>query len=334
METGGFIGGDLGAGAAKHYATEAEMKKEVKRRRDQRGAVEFALQLVNQVAEETWSPPPRSRPAACSGDQHPPRHRDLGNQFLEAAKAKRLAEEYDASLGGYYAVLQRMDTMEEADRRAFGAEVYAGIGACLRAQGRMWEAGMAYLEGVENWSDPSEPAQRAGHEGVDHTYARELGIDGDAAIQRLLAQADNLIVEYPRKGVDVITFNQGKKALDREDYDVALRSRADRARPVPLRRRAGPDRRGAPQAGKVSDAVRHWTKYVDEFKDPANEPQSPSLKDFRAGRQPSIYYVANVLKKAADARSRRTAAPRATPRSSLASRTSTASSAARRSSSP
>ena len=306
VETGGFIGGDLGAGAAKHYATEADMKKEVKRRRDQRGAVEFALQLVNQVAEETPVPATKIKAGRLlEAINTRPDIEISANQLLEAAKAKRLAEEYDASLDGYYAVLQRMDTMEEADRRAFGAEVYAGIGACLRAQGRMWEAGMAYLEGVENWSDPEWNLRNArGMKASITTYARELGIDGDAAIQRLLAQADNLIVENSAgEGVDVITFNQGKKALDREDYDGAL-EKLGQIEPGQSPYDAAQVLIGEAllKSGKVSDAVRHWTKYVDEFaKDPANEPQSPSLKDSREqGVSRSIYYVANVLKKAAD----------------------------------
>merc|ERR1739841_275988 len=100
------------------------MKKEVKRRRDQRGAVEFALQLVNQVAEETPVPATKIKAGRLLETINTrPDIEISANQLLEAAKAKRLAEEYDAALDGYYAVLQRMDTMEEADRRAFGAEV-------------------------------------------------------------------------------------------------------------------------------------------------------------------------------------------------------------------
>lgn len=306
VETGGFVGGDLGAGEAKFYPTEEAMRAEVKSRRERRSAVEFALQLVNQVAEETPVPATKIKAGRLlEAINTRPDIEISANQLLEAAKAKRLAEEYDAALDGYYAVLQRMDTMEEADRRSFGAEVYAGIGACLRAQGRMWEAGMAYLEGVENWNDPEWNLRNArGVKASVTTYARELGLMEDAAIQRLLAQADNLIIENSEgEGVEVITFNQGKKALDRGDFDGALEKfRELEPGQSPYDASQVLIGEALLKSGKVSDAVRHWTKYVDEYAtDPANEPNSPSLKKNREDAVArSIYYIANILKKAAD----------------------------------
>lgn len=310
VETGGFVGGDLGAGEAQHFATEADMKKAVKRRRDQRGAVEFALQLVNQVAEETPVAATKIKAGRLlEAINTRPDIEISANQLLEAAKAKRLAEEYEPALAGYYAVLGRMDAMEEADRRPFGAEVYSGIGACLRAEGRMWEAGLAYLEAVENWNDPEWNLRNArGMKASFNTYSKELGIEEDAEVQRLLAQADNWIIEFTTAagedgGIESIIYAQAKKAFERENYEEALEKfnqiEAGQAPFDPSQVYIG---RTLVKLGRVGDAVKHWTNYVDVFaKDPTNEPESPSLRAARSeGLSRSTYYIANILKKSAD----------------------------------
>lgn len=307
VEAGGFIGGDLGAGQAKHYETEEAMKAEVSRR-DQRTAVEFALQLVNQVAEETPVPATKIKAGRLLEEINTrPDVEISASQLLEAAKAKRLAEEYDSALEGYYAVLTRMDTMEEADRKPFGAEVHAGIAACLRAQDRMWEAGMAYLEAIENWRDPEWDLRNArGMKSSIQTFARTLGIEEAPEIKRLLTQADNWIIEFADgEGTDVILFRQAMTAFDRKDYDEAL----EKFRQIePGQTPHDPSQvmigRCLLQKGDVSDAVKHWTEYVDTFaKDPSNQPESPSLIDARQeGLARATYYIAKVLHSAATKR--------------------------------
>ncbi|MEM1453425.1 MAG: hypothetical protein AAGI22_30255, partial [Planctomycetota bacterium] len=149
VDAGGYIGGDLGAGEAKWFATQEEMREAVRARRLQRSAVEFALDLAKQVADEN----PGTESARKGGiliasiNERPGVEIPI-DAIIKAADGERASEEYDRALGTYREALQRVDTLEPADRVEFGAKIYYGLGLTLRRQQRNLEAAMAFREAL------------------------------------------------------------------------------------------------------------------------------------------------------------------------------------------
>lgn len=225
VDAGGFIGGDLGQGEARWFATEAEMREAVKARRLQRDSVTFALDLAKQIASEN----PGTEAARKGGEliasinerpgiQIPPA------QLLQAADAKRAGENYDEALAGYWELLVRLDALDPADRVEFGAKVYNGLGLTLRRQDRQLEAAMAFREALLNWRDDEFNRSNArGYQNTIKAWARGLGIDGQDDVAAVIREAENFVIQFDNEGsADEIIFNRGEERRSARDWEGAI----------------------------------------------------------------------------------------------------------------
>lgn len=306
VETGGFVGGDLGDGKGKWYATEEAMQAEVKRRNQRQSAVEFALQLVNQVAEDTSRSSTKVKAGKLLEEINSrPDIEISANQLLEAAKGKRLAQEWSGALGAYYAVLQRMDTMEQQERLTLGTEVYGGIAEVLRRQGRSYEAAVTYREAIENWPDILINTRHAkGWRSALKNWGDESGTKGTPEYERHLKLAEDAVIRFadPDQGPDDILYSQGNKALTRNDFDGALEKfrQISVGTPVydPAQVRIG---QTLVKSGNGGEGVRHLIDFIDNYAtDPANAPGSPKGEDTRKeSLARATYYLGVILHKSA-----------------------------------
>lgn len=224
VEADGFVGGDLGKGEAQWFATEEEMNSAVARR-FRRSAMEFALDLSEQVARDFSGQQVgvtagkliakiNDRPGAVI----PPA------QLFQAADAERRSENYDVALTEYYKLLTALDALAPADRQEFGAKAYNGIGLALRRQDRQLEAAMAFREALTNWRDPEYDINNArGFSASIKSFARASDSSQDPEIEKLIKEAENFVIQFDTDGpVDQIQFNRAEKMRSRQDYDEAI----------------------------------------------------------------------------------------------------------------
>lgn len=308
VETGGFIGGDLGDGEGKWYATEEEMQAAVKRRNQRQSAVEFALSLVNQVAEDTSRASTKVKAGKLLEEINSrPDIEISANQLLEAAKGKRLAQEWDGALNAYYAVLSRMDTMEQQERLTLGTEVYGGIAEVLRRQGRFYEAAVTYRETIENWPDAELNGRHAGGwRSALKNWGDASGTKGTPEYERHLKLAEDAVIRFSDElSPGGILFSQGNKALDKKDFDGALAKFKEITSEAP-EYDAAQVRIGQTlvKSGNAGEGVRHLINFIDKYAtDPANAPGSPKAEDTRKeSLARATYYLGVILHKSATAK--------------------------------
>ncbi|MBL6756890.1 MAG: hypothetical protein ISQ11_10810 [Planctomycetes bacterium] len=225
VDAGGFIGGDLGEGSARWFATEAEMREEVKSRRQQRDSITFALDLAKQIASDN----PGTEAARKGGELIASINERPGieippAQLLQAADAKRAGENYEEALAGYRELLTRLDALDPADRVEFGAKVYNGMGLTLRRQDRQLEAAMAFREALLNWRDDDFNRSNArGYQNTIKAWARGLGIDNQDDVAALIREAENFVIAFDEEGsADEIIFNRGEARRSDRDWDGAI----------------------------------------------------------------------------------------------------------------
>lgn len=302
IDVGGFVGGNLGAGEAKWYATAEEMNAEASRR-NRRTAIVFALSLVNQVAEANSSTAVSIKAGKLLDSINDrPDIEITASQMQDAAKAKYYAKDYDAALDGYYALLGRMDSMEQADRTVFGAATYQGIGDALEKQGRYLEAGLAYREAVTTWSDDELNLRSAKRFRFSIAkWGKNAGLEGTPDYEKLIEAAQQLEIEYtdPESGgsVDRILFTQGMKLLKAKKYDDAV-AKFEQIEPGaqwfdPAAIRIGQALR---YQNKVSDALKKFDWFINEYAaDPANAPESEAGKVTRKDMLGKATYNAGFI---------------------------------------
>lgn len=225
VDAGGFIGGDLGKGEARWFATEAEMREAVKARRLQRDSVTFALDLAKQIASDN----PGTEAARKGGELIASINERPGieippAQLLQAADAKRAGENYDEALAGYRELLTRLDALDPADRVEFGAKTYNGIGLTLRRQDRQLQAAMAFREALLNWRDDEYNRSNArGYQATIKAWARGLGIDKQDDVAAMIREAENFVIQFDEEGsADEIIFNRGEKRRSDRDWAGAI----------------------------------------------------------------------------------------------------------------
>jgi len=225
VDAGGFIGGNLGAGNAQWFATEAEMREEFRARRLQRTSLEFALELAKRVVDDN----PGSEVARKGGvligsiNERPGVEIPIA-QLLQAADAKRAGEDYDAAMSGYYEALQRVDALAAADRAEFGAKTCYSMGLTLKRQGRNLQAAMSFREGLVNWRDPEFDRNNArGYQATIKSWARDAGATRDAEVEAMIREAENFVIQFDKEGSPgEIMFNRGEKARSRGDFEGAI----------------------------------------------------------------------------------------------------------------
>lgn len=224
LDAGGYIGGDQGAGEARWFATEEEMKDAVSSRRDQQDAISFALDLADTVNRDNKGNILQVRAQNLLAEiANRPGVQVSPDVLVEAAEGDYYAENYGAAIAGFQRVLRRLDELEPAERLQYGARVMRFLGDSYRQSDRELEAGIAYREGIVEWQgDPEYDTVNA---------ERYLGImrrltaahPGDETFQAMRKEAEDLYTTHAGgDSEDLIYYNRGMKAYGDREYDEAV----------------------------------------------------------------------------------------------------------------
>lgn len=300
VNAGGYIGGDLGAGEAKWYATEEEMNAEHSRR-ERNTAVEFALELVNQVAEDTGLPSLKIKAGKLLNEINSrPDIQITAAQLQEAARARYFAKEYDAALEGYYALLERLDQMDQAEQIPFGASTFLGIGDTLQKQGRYLEAAMAFREGVTAWYDEELNSRNAKRfRGALREWGTQAGVAGTNEYESLMTEAEDLVLEHAEEGSqDSILYSQGNKLFSADKFDEAIAKWGEIPEGTDYYEPAQVSIGLALQkSGDVGGALAKFDDFIETYA-PANPPENDADQAVRDQALAQAIYYAGFLEHA------------------------------------
>lgn len=289
VEAGGYIGGDQAAGEAMWFATEEEMKDAVSSRRNQEDAVSFALKLADTVNRDNKANILQVRAQNLLGEiASRPGVQVSPSVLVEAAEGDYYAGEYVDAVSGFQRVLRRLEALDPAERREYGARVMRFLGDSYRQSGRELEAGLAYREGIVRWQgDPEYDSVNA---------ERYLGImrrltaatPGDASFQAMRVEAEDLYTQYSGGGsADLIQFNRGMKAYGAKNFDDAVAQFSQVTKESDLYEKAmvktavsrfrkaalGKDNQG------IANAISSFDQYIETYvTDPANNVESEARK--------------------------------------------------------
>ena len=146
---GGFVGGELAAGEGRWFATEEELRRAVRRRRDQVDAPSLALRLARRVLEDAPSVALQLRARALMGDiaQLPGVVLDPALQ-VQVAEGELQSGELQSASESLRALLAQLEGAGESERREFSGQAYHLLGRCFQRQQRRPEAALAFRTAV------------------------------------------------------------------------------------------------------------------------------------------------------------------------------------------
>ncbi len=301
LEGGGFLGGNPAEGNAAWYATEEDLKAAGVNKRNRRSAVQFALDLAQQVAEEARGTQAGKEAGILLDKINERPEVELPiSAILDAAEAKAKEGDQDAAIQNFYLALSRMDELPKVDRDEFGARTYYGLGTALRSADQDLAAAMAFREAIENYRDDTWNAKNA--QRFNYTakaYAKESGGNGNAVIDALVTESENRVIQYPKDGgsADQIIFSQAEKELKRGNFDAAI-AKYREIKPAdgmyePAIVRIG---QSMLQLRQFREALAHLEGYINDYaKNPTNDPTTPSAEERRRQSLGKAIYNAGLI---------------------------------------
>lgn len=304
LDVGGFVGGDAADGEAKWYATEEEMRAEVRGRRNRASAVEFALELVNQVSEITARPSTKIRAGRLleSINSRPDVEISAAALF-EAAQSKYVAQEFTAALDGYFAVLDRLPSVDPAERISFAASTYNGIGNTLRRMDRPMEAALAFRQAFEDARDPEYNSRNAnGYRNAMRAWGNvDTAATDESRFKSMMEEAQELVLEYAANDAnpDSIRLTQARTLRSDDEFDGAIAKYGEITKDSDLYDVAQMEiGQTMYMAERFGPAFNHLKGYVEYANDPANAVESRSAQDNRYGALSNATYLLGVLTQA------------------------------------
>lgn len=293
LDAGGAVAGNAAEGAAKWYESMDAAKEEVRRSRDRETAVDFALELVNQIAKGAYQPSTKIQAGRLlDAINSRPDVEISPSALLESAKAKLRGEEYEAALDSYYEVLGRLDGVDPAVRIQLAAESHAGIGRALRELGRPLQAALAYREGIERYEDEDDDINARNAQGFVRSV-RSWGqtdpeLRNNESYKAMLTRAEELAIEHVESTDPVIVkLRQAKRAMSAGDYEDALRILAgiDDAKGSQVDVREILKVNSYYKMEDFAKAYMTAKKYLEYSRDPANALEESTARDERRDAQ-------------------------------------------------
>ncbi len=279
LEAGGYVGGNQSAGETRWFATEEEMKAEVRTRRHHSEAVSFALQLANIVNEDNKESilQVHAQKVISEIANRPGIEVSL-DVLLQAAEGEYNDQNLDVAIEAFKRVLSRLESRPQADQIEYGGRVMNFLANSHRRDDRWLEAAMAFREGIVNWKGDDE-INRLNSQGYRFAMKRVTQASpGDPTLEGLMREANDLVIQYGAEASkDEISFNQGMEEYGNKNWTGAIREFERISEDANYYERALVQTAICKFRGGQSDeALAELEAYLDDYvTDPSNSHESP-----------------------------------------------------------
>jgi len=224
LDAGGVIGGNLTRGEAQWYETvEAAADDGHKNKRNRVSGTDLSLRIAQQIVTENQGNVLRIQAQKLIADITSRPGIEVDPSILyEAAEGKYFAEENEDALEGFKLVLSALQGKDQAAKIELGPKTFLRMGRIYIRMERTFEAAMAFREGCTTYvGDPENDAYNAQgyYKSMQELTAKA---PGDAALQELYLEAENLAAELSTRDQNEIYYDQGERARRAKDWDKAI----------------------------------------------------------------------------------------------------------------
>lgn len=281
LDSGGWIGGTLGAGETRWFPSEEEAKKAISSRRKRFPASEVSLRIAQQVNSENRGNILQVRAQKVIAEVIARSGAEVATDVLyEAAEGDYNERNDELALAGFRRVLRSLDGKDAAARTEFGPKTFWRMGRTYQRLGMQLEAALAFREGCTSWvGDPEydSPNAQGFYRSMDSVLRNS---PGDQLIKGLYEQSENLAAQFVEASKDDIVYSQGDKARRKKDWATAI-AKFGQVSP------SGNSYEKALvwiavshfRSGDAAEAGRLLTDYIERFvTDPINDPGSSQVK--------------------------------------------------------
>jgi outer membrane protein assembly factor BamD (BamD/ComL family) len=225
VDAGGVIGGALGTGEGRWFATDEEAAVEVSRARDRRPALDLALTMAQNVNQENRGNTLQLRAQKVISEIITrPGIRVDPEVLFEAAQGEFFEKNYIVAIDAFKRVLSSLEGEDQARRSEIGPKTLWHIGRSFQYEDRTLEAAVAFREAVsDRWrGDPEYDTMNATRY-YDTVNSLRRSIKGDAVIDAMFRDAENKAKEMTEhKGAEVV-YREAKEKYDNKQIEQALK---------------------------------------------------------------------------------------------------------------
>tara|TARA_R110002126_G_scaffold11114_28_gene50521 strand:- start:1530 stop:4373 length:2844 start_codon:yes stop_codon:yes gene_type:complete len=231
IQVGGYVGGDFGDWQGKWYATEEEMKEEVRNRRMHNDAITVAMEIANQVNDENQGEWLQILAQKLISDISTMPGMTLEPiMVLDAAQGELYSGNENLALEMLRGVLTTLQSADDATKLELGARTLNLMGTAYKKTDRDWEAAFAFEAAVREFGGDEEmDAKNAKSFLSAITQIKRKAGDEATDYNDILAlerAAENLVQQNPGAsgaGEDGIHWNRAQRAYAKGDYEGARR---------------------------------------------------------------------------------------------------------------
>ena len=223
LDSGGWVGGTLGSGDTRWFASEEEAEKAVSSRRKRFPAADVALRIAQQVNSENRGNVLQVRAQKVIAEVIARSGAEVATDVLYEAAEGDYNERNDVpALAGFRRVLRSLEGKDAAARTEFGPKTFWRLGRTYQRLDMQLEAALAFREGCTAWvGDPEYDSPNAqGFYKAMETVLRTC--PGDQLIKDLYEQSENLAAQFVEASKDDILYTQGDKARRKKDWPAAI----------------------------------------------------------------------------------------------------------------
>lgn len=227
LEAGGYVGGNLQDGEARWYRTFEEMKAEHPSRRNQRSAVDIALDIAKQVKREMAGNVLQIQAQKLIAAALDRPGVKISPAILYDAAEGEYHEGNDAeAVEGFKTLLASLETEDQATRTEFGTRTLYRLGRTYFRQGLDLEAAVSFEEALANWPEDPEYSPYCADYMLRAARAARARAPQDPLLSKLVTDAEGWVQSVGGASAGDIAFNSALKAYESaegpSDYQQAM----------------------------------------------------------------------------------------------------------------
>ena len=227
LEAGGYVGGSLPDGEAQWYRTFEEMKAEHSSRRNQKTAVDIALDIAKQVKREMAGNVLQiqaQKLIAAALDR--PGVKISPAILYDAAEGEYHEGNNAEAVEGFKTLLASLEAEDQATKTEFGSRTLYRLGRTYFRQGRNLEAALTFEEALSNWPEDPEYSPFCADYMLRSARAARAVAKEDPLIQKLVTDAEGWVQSVGGASKSDLEYNEALRIYEAaggsSDYQEAM----------------------------------------------------------------------------------------------------------------
>ncbi len=224
LASNGFVGGNLQAGEARWFATEEEMRAEVRSRRNRTDTTTLATELATDINETAAYGYLRVRAQKLLADiSDTPGIEVSPTLQMEGIMGEYRSDNFDVAIEKAMNLQRALLAGDEGPRLELMPTLNSVLGNIYLKQERTLEAALAFREGVAVYAGGDLEKDGTNSRAFNKLMTRLVPpTETTGAMANLLKESERLVAEHSAEGAGAIMFASGNKLERKKEYDAAI----------------------------------------------------------------------------------------------------------------